>query len=489
MASIEVFNGTSWKTIDEPLPQAYTNVKAVNINDEIWIIGAYWEDSNTPVTEIRKLGTDKKFDGTAITITPRSGDFQAVRQRRADGDYLVIADGIGADWAICKTVDILNIATGEVTTTELTDERWRTAMIAVPDAENPRQDNVWFIGGMASDFSYQRTVEQLDANGVVSKQEGELNIGRAGASVYWNENLANLIVVGGFTSDHAWKNIPEIAANDGMKWIQCPGTSLPVARIGQHLEVVGTDLNSKRLVLFGGTDLEANYIKETESCIWIEELWESDWVVPTKDEETTAVVTGLDLTEGASYVEEIAIIDANHDGRIDTLEVYFSEAMDAATVASAAWTLEGYGDLTAGELDGANDDHLVFTFAQGSAYDTAALPTLTINGAPADVAGNALVAPQGLVLSDHARPVLVYAKAEGGKIADKKMPEGVTITLTFSEAVKQYLFTAEGSSVNDIMRDFEIRRVHTWEAITDELVDSVSVEDGKIVLSMKAGTL
>ena len=129
-------------------------------------------------------------------------------------------------------------------------------MIAVPSAEDAAVDNVWFIGGMNDYFEYQTTVDQLDTTGFVATLPGELNIGRTGASAYWNEDLNNVIVVGGYTADRAWKNIPEIAANDGMTWIQCPGTAMNVSRIGQHLEVVGSEINSKRMVLFGGTDQE-----------------------------------------------------------------------------------------------------------------------------------------------------------------------------------------------------------------------------------------
>ena len=81
-----------------------------------------------------------------------------------------------------------------------------------------------------------------------------------------------------------------------------------VSRIGQHLEVVGSELNSKRMVLFGGTDQEPSYIAETESCIWIETLEASEWMV-TEDNITKVKVEGLDLKEGASYVFEVKAVD------------------------------------------------------------------------------------------------------------------------------------------------------------------------------------
>jgi hypothetical protein len=186
--------------------------------------------------------------------------------------------------------------------------------------------------------------------------------------------------------------------------------------------------------------------------------------------------------------EEIAVLDTDNNGHIDAIDVIFSEAIDPATLENAAWTLAGYGALTA-TADAEDAAHVRFTFAEGEAYDTAATPALTIDSAITDLAGNAVVAAQGLALSDNAAPVLVYAKAEGGKIADDTMPEGVTVTLTFSEPVKQYLFTAEDSNVDDILSNFQIRRNNgEWEAITSELVSAVAVEDGKIVLTMVGGT-
>ena len=155
--------------------------------------------------------------------------------------------------------------------------------------------------------------------------------------------------------------------------------------------------------------------------------------------------------------EEIAVLDTDNNGHVDAIDVLFSEAIDPATLENAAWTLAGYGALTA-TADAENAAHVRFTFAEGEAYDTAATPALTIDSAITDLAGNAVTAGQGLALSDNAAPVLVYAKAEGGKIADDTMPEGVTVTLTFSEPVKQYLFTAEDSTVDQIMSNFQIRR-------------------------------
>ncbi|MBO4527141.1 MAG: hypothetical protein J5743_05925, partial [Victivallales bacterium] len=317
LTSMELFNGSAWTTLPVALPEAYDTVKAVKIDDtHVWIIGAAWYKDETRhsvlKTEIRKFDiATMSFDAEVIaapTITARYGDFQVALQRRADGNSLVIADGIDADYTICRKVDVIDIDTGAVNTVELSEARWGCAMIAVPSAEDAAVDNVWFIGGMNDYFDYLTTVDQLDATGVVATLPGELNIGRAGASVYWNEDLNNVIIVGGFTSDHAWKNIPEIAANDGESWIQCPGTAMNVSRIGQHLEVVGSELNSKRMVLFGGTDLENNYIADTESCIWIETLETSEWML-TEDGITQVKVEGLSLNEGASYVFEVKAVD------------------------------------------------------------------------------------------------------------------------------------------------------------------------------------
>ena len=317
LTSMELFNGSAWTTLPVALPEAYDTVKAVKIDDtHVWIIGAAWYKDETRhsvlKTEIRKFDiATMSFDAEVIaapTITARYGDFQVALQHRADGNSLVIADGIDADYTICRKVDVIDIDTGAVNTVELSEARWGCAMIAVPNAEDAAVDNVWFIGGMNDYFDYLTTVDQLDATGVVATLPGELNIGRAGASVYWNEDLNNVIIVGGFTSDHAWKNIPEIAANDGESWIQCPGTAMNVSRIGQHLEVVGSELNSKRMVLFGGTDLENNYIADTESCIWIETLETSEWML-TEDGVTQVKVEGLSLNEGASYVFEVKAVD------------------------------------------------------------------------------------------------------------------------------------------------------------------------------------
>ena len=317
LTSIEVFDGSSWTTLPVALPEAYDYVKAVKVDDtHVWIVGAAWYKDETRQsvlkTEIRKFDmTTMSFDAEVIAapaITARYDNFQVALQRRADGNYLVIADGIDADYSICRKVDVVAVATGTVETVELTDSRYNCAMIAVPSAEDAAVDNVWFIGGMNDYFEYQTTVDQLDATGVVATLPGELNIGRTGASAYWNEDLNNVIVVGGYTADRAWKNIPEIAANDGMNWIQCPGTAMNVSRIGQHLEVVGSELNSKRMVLFGGTDQEPSYIAETESCIWIEALEASEWMV-TDDDVTQVKVEGLDLKEGASYVFEVKAVD------------------------------------------------------------------------------------------------------------------------------------------------------------------------------------
>ena len=317
LTSMELFNGSAWTTLPVALPEAYDTVKAVKIDDtHVWIIGAAWYKDETRhsvlKTEIRKFDiATMSFDAEVIaapTITARYGDFQVALQRRADGNSLVIADGIDADYTICRKVDVVDIATGAVNTVELSEARWGCAMIAVPSPEDAAVDNVWFIGGMNDYFDYLTTVDQLDATGVVATLPGELNIGRAGASVYWNEDLNNVIIVGGFTSDHAWKNIPEIAANDGENWIQCPGTAMNVSRIGQHLEVVGSELNSKRMVLFGGTDLENNYIADTESCVWIETLETSEWML-TEDGVTQVKVEGLVLNEGASYVFEVKAVD------------------------------------------------------------------------------------------------------------------------------------------------------------------------------------
>ena len=322
LTSIEIFDGSKWTKLSVELPEAYDTVKAVKVDDTyVWIVGAVWYKDETRQsvlkTEIRKFNIDTmSFDAEVIanpTITARYDDFQVVLQRRADGTNLVIADGLDAEYAICQKVDVVDVATGAVSTVELTDVRWGCAMIAVPSAADAAVDNVWFIGGMDYNvetgiFDYLQSVEQLDATGTIATLAGELNIGRAGASVYWNEDLNNVIVVGGFTSDHAWKNIPEIASNDGESWTQCPGTAMNVSRIGQHLEVVGTELNSKRMVLFGGTDQNNSYIAETESCIWIETLDASDWMV-TEDDVTKVKVEGLDLKEGASYVFEVKAVD------------------------------------------------------------------------------------------------------------------------------------------------------------------------------------
>ncbi|MBR4902071.1 MAG: C10 family peptidase [Victivallales bacterium] len=317
LTSIEEFNGSSWSKLPVTLPEPYENVKAVKVDEtHIWIIGAIWYKDETRQsvlkTEIRKFdiatGVFSNEVIAAPAITARYGDFQVVLQRRADGSNLVIADGLDADYGICRKVDVVDIATGAVSTVELTDSRWGCALIAVPSAEDASVDNVWFIGGMDDYFNYLNTVDQLDTTGAIASLDGQLNIGRAGASVYWNEDLNNVIIVGGFTSDHAWKNIPEIAANDGETWVQCPGTAMNVSRIGQHLEVVGADLNSKRMVLFGGTDQANSYIAETESCIWIEALEASEWMV-TDDDVTKVKVEGLDLKEGASYVFEVKAVD------------------------------------------------------------------------------------------------------------------------------------------------------------------------------------
>ena len=319
LTSIEVFDGSKWTTLPVALPEAYDSVKAVKVDDtHVWIVGAVWYKDETRQsvlkTEIRKFDiSNMSFDGDVIaspTITARYGEFQVALQRREEGAAsVVIADGIDDDYSICRKVDVVDVATGAVTTSELSDYRWGCAMIAIPSVEDEAVDNVWFIGGMDDYFEYQNTVDQLDAKGVVTTLPGMLNIGRAGASVYWNEDLGNVIVVGGFTSDHAWKNIPEIASNDGKKdWIQCPGTAMNVSRIGQHLEVVGSDLNSKRLVLFGGTNQANSYIAQTESCIWIETLEASDWML-TNDGVTQVKVDGLSLKEGASYVFEVKAVD------------------------------------------------------------------------------------------------------------------------------------------------------------------------------------
>ncbi|MBR4370037.1 MAG: hypothetical protein IKS92_03260, partial [Victivallales bacterium] len=157
---------------------------------------------------------------------------------------------------------------------------------------------------------------------------------------------------------------------------------------------------------------------------------------------------------------------------------------------ATAWTIDGR-EMTV-DVANCTADSITFTFAEGEEYDSGKALAIAISGETlADAAGNVIVA-NSLVVSDHAKPVMLAAEStvrlqQTETEDDCYMPEDGQIILTFSENMAQFLAS---ENVDDLLGEFEINRNGSADAWTglNGLVKSAEAVGNTIVLTMNETT-
>lgn len=137
--------------------------------------------------------------------------------------------------------------------------------------------------------------------------------------------------------------------------------------------------------------------------------------------------------------------DLDADGRIDRLELTFSEPIVDATLAQGDFAVAGYTISGVASGASAGDAQVFLLLTEGGSADTAATPGVTYTqGTLADRNGN-LLASDGSVVpaTDGARPVLLTASWTDAGSAG--VDAGDTIAIAFSEPV-----VMSGTTWNDV---------------------------------------
>ncbi|KGK99556.1 hypothetical protein LI82_02060 [Methanococcoides methylutens] len=194
--------------------------------------------------------------------------------------------------------------------------------------------------------------------------------------------------------------------------------------------------------------------------VWTEELdgtWTATYTVleghtSSMDAQLTGVFAtdefgnaGLENVDEATYIinaggpmiMEAFTMDANYNGLIDGYNVTFIDAINDSTLNITNWNVEGHTILSWDTGEAADDSNLFVYFDEIAADNTAALPNLTIpNPEVADLDGDVLNGAfcdeEGIVESDGAAPVLMYAYVDSD---DSYGCEGYEIDVNFSEDV------------------------------------------------------
>jgi hypothetical protein len=135
--------------------------------------------------------------------------------------------------------------------------------------------------------------------------------------------------------------------------------------------------------------------------------------------------TSLDGTESSTAVDD--------NGRIDTIEVVFSEPVDDATVSVADFAVDGYtiDEVTTGS-GGDDDDTIILELEEKSTPDTGATPQVDYTaGSLADEAGNLLGSTSETPVDDAAPRIVdvAYEDADGDARIDQ-------VNVTASETVQ-----------------------------------------------------
>lgn len=131
--------------------------------------------------------------------------------------------------------------------------------------------------------------------------------------------------------------------------------------------------------------------------------------------------------------------DTNNNGKIDAVDVVFSEAIAADSASLSDFTVAGYPTITA--IAGGGTATLTLTIAEGASPDTGVTPTVTLVGAVDDnitptatQPRNTLSGSVALTGIDGAKPVLMSTVLTNTGTVNQ-LNTGDNIAYTFSEAI------------------------------------------------------
>ncbi len=184
----------------------------------------------------------------------------------------------------------------------------------------------------------------------------------------------------------------------------------------------------------------------------------------------------------APTITNATTLDSDSDGKIDTIKVTFSGAMDTSIGSTGGIKVSDY---TVNKISWASSTNLNIILNENSSYDTDATPTLTYlvsTGKLKSSTGVALAAAS-IKTKDTSFPVAVSATAIDVNSASG-IQAGDKVVITFSEPVK----TSPSITASNINQILPLNNSHSWKD-GSEAIGSVNVSlDNKtiaVVLSAK----
>lgn len=122
------------------------------------------------------------------------------------------------------------------------------------------------------------------------------------------------------------------------------------------------------------------------------------------------IVSILTLKEFSSISLASAMTqDLDEDGKIDAVKLTFSGDIKDSTVAAGEFTIEGYGGISFGGTangDTANNSVMYLVFAEGSTYDSGAMPEITYTAGNIEDMTGKLLKSFNRTPDDGAKPVI-----------------------------------------------------------------------------------
>ncbi len=185
----------------------------------------------------------------------------------------------------------------------------------------------------------------------------------------------------------------------------------------------------------------------------------------------------------APTATEINSFDSNLNGKIDTIKVRFSVAMDTTITSTGGLNVSDYTII---RNSWENSTILDITLKESGSYDTDATPTLTYSSTTGRLrsSAGAAVAAFTAKAQDKANPVAISATAVDAN-ATAGIQAGDKVVIAFSEPVK----TNPNISSSNINQILALNNDHNWKDGSEKIGSvSVSLDNKTITIVLSTNT-